>query len=141
MLPCDLVWSVCLGLCTRSKSYAWDAVATLDGYTVGGEGPLVAKWAALSLFLCNVIGPKPCIAPKCMVCIHKRLDVWCALLVDPCWEEALRLIDVACPCRSVVHVHGDLDVLCVLLAGRKVLDLLEAALVCLAGGHSAVDGD
>ena len=45
------------------------------------------------------------------------------------------------PCGTVVHVHGNLDVLGVLLAGGQVFDFLQAGLVGLACGHAAVDGD
>ena len=76
-----------------------------------------------------------------MICICKSLDVRCILLVDPCGEEALGLVDLACPCRSVVPVHADLDVLAVLLHCRKILDLLETGLIGLASRHSAVDRD
>ena len=62
-------------------------------------------------------------------------------LVDPRREEALRLIDVAGPCGTVVHIHRNLDVLGVLPAGGQVLDLLQAGLVGLACRHTAVNGD
>ena len=48
---------------------------------------------------------------------------------------------MAGPCGTVVHIHGNLDVLGVLLAGGQILDLLQAGLVGLAGRHAAVDGD
>ena len=48
---------------------------------------------------------------------------------------------MAGPGRTVVHIHGDLDVLGVLLAGGQILDLLQAGLVGLARSHAAVDGD
>ena len=48
---------------------------------------------------------------------------------------------MAVPCRTVIHVHGNLDILCILLAGGQILDLLQAGEVSLACGHAAVDGD
>ena len=73
--------------------------------------------------------------------IDKSLDVWCGLFVDPRWEVGLSLIDLAGPRRTVIHIHGDLDVVAILLNGRKILNLLEAALVGLTGSHAAVNGD
>ena len=76
-----------------------------------------------------------------MVRVDERLNVGRGLLVDPGGEEGLGLIDVAGPGRTVIHIHGHLDVLGVLLAGGQILDLLQAGLVGLARGHAAVDGD
>ena len=64
-----------------------------------------------------------------------------SLLVDPSREEALGLVDLACPCRSVIPVHADLDVLGIFLHGRKILDFLQTSLICLSCSHSAVDGN
>ena len=73
--------------------------------------------------------------------VDEGLDVGCALLVDPRGEVGLGLVDLAGPAGTVVHVHGDLHVVAVLLDGGEVADLLEAGLVGLACGHAAVDGD
>ena len=73
--------------------------------------------------------------------VDQCLDVRRALLVDPRGEVCLGLVDLAGPAGTVVHVHGDLHVVAVLLDGGEVADLLEAGLVGLAGGHAAVDGD
>ena len=63
------------------------------------------------------------------------------LLVDPRGEVSLGLVDLAGPGRTVVHVHGDLHVVAVLLGGRQVADLVQAGLPGLTGGHTTVDGD
>ena len=76
-----------------------------------------------------------------MVRIDQSLDVRRGGLVDPGREEALGLIDMAGPRGTVVHVHGNLDVLGILLAGGQILDLLQAGLIGLAGRHAAVNGD
>ena len=73
--------------------------------------------------------------------INKSLNVWCGLFVDPRWEVCLSLIDLAGPGRTIIHIHGDLDVVAILLNGRKLFNLLEAALVGLTGSHAAVNGD
>ena len=73
--------------------------------------------------------------------VDESLDVSGALLVDPGGEEALGLIDGAGPGGTVVHVHADLHIVLVLLDGGQVLDLLQAGIPGLAGGHAAVDGD
>ena len=73
--------------------------------------------------------------------VHQGLDVRSGLLVDPGGEEALGLVHMAGPCGTVIHIHGNLHVLGILLAGGQVLDLLQAGLIGLAGGHAAVDGD
>ena len=76
-----------------------------------------------------------------MVGVDKGLHMGRGLLVDPGGEEALGLIHMAGPCGTVIHVHGDLHILGILLAGGQILDLLQAGLIGLAGGHAAVDGD
>ena len=73
--------------------------------------------------------------------LRQGLDVGRVFLVDPGGEEGLSLVDVAGPGGPVVHIHGDLHVLGILLHGGQLLDLLQAALVGLAGGHAPVDGD
>ena len=73
--------------------------------------------------------------------VDESLHVRSGFLVDPGGEEALGLINVTGPCRTVVHVHGDLDVVGVLFAGGEILNFLQAGLVGLTGGHAAVDGD
>ena len=62
-------------------------------------------------------------------------------LVDPGGEEALGLIDGAGPGGTVIHVHGDLHVVAVLLDGGQLTDLFQAGIPGLAGSHAAVDGD
>ena len=131
-----------LRLGAGAEADAGDAVAALDGHAVGGEGPLVGQGTALAL------GAWPSrrrtdalVAPQGVVRVHQSLHVGRGLLVDPGGEEALGLVDVAGPGGTVIHVHGDLHVLGVLLAGGQILDLLQAGLVGLAGGHAAVDGD
>ena len=49
LLPGDLVGRVGLGLGSGAEAHAGDAVAALDGHTVGGEGPLVGQGTALAL--------------------------------------------------------------------------------------------
>ena len=89
----------------------------------------------------GLVGPQSGVAPQRVVRVDERLNVRRGFLVDPGREEALGLVDVAGPRGTVVHVHGDLDVLGILLAGGQILDLLQAGLVGLAGRHAAVDGD
>ena len=64
-----------------------------------------------------------------------------ALLVDPCREVALCLIDQIGVGWSVIHVHGDCDIILVFLACGKLTDLLEAGFKCLAGCHTTVYRD
>ena len=130
-----------LALGPGAEAHAGDAVAALDGDTVGGEGPLVREGTALPLFPGLLVHPEALVAPEAVVGVHQGLDVGGGLLVDPGGEEGLGLVDVAGPGWPVIHVHGDLHVLGVLLHGGQVLDLLQAALVGLARGHAAVDGD
>ena len=132
---------MCLRLCAGAEAYAGDAVATLDGNTVGGEGPLVGQRTAFTLCSCSLIDPQALSAPQTVVSIDQSLNVSSVLLVDPSGEEALGLVNMAVPCGTVVHVHGNLHIVSILLASGQILDLLQAGLVGLAGGHAAVDGD
>ena len=130
-----------LRLGAGAEADARDAVAALDGNAVGGEGPLVGQRAAFALFSGSLVSPQSGVAPQRVVRVDQCLDVRSGSLVDPGREEALGLVDVAGPRGTVIHVHGDLDVLGVLLAGGQILDLLQAGLIGLAGRHAAVDGD
>ena len=141
LLEGHLVGGVSLRLGTGAEAHAGDAVAALNGHAVGGEGPLVGEGTALALGGGQLGGHQALVAPQAVVGVHQRLNVGSGLLIDPGGEEALGLVDVARPCRTVIHVHGHLHVLGVLLAGGQILDLLQAGLVGLAGGHAAVDGD
>lgn len=80
-------------------------------------------------------------AEQGVVGVHQGLDVGGALLVDPGGEIGLGLIDGARPGGPVVHIHGHLHIVAVLLHGRQIPDLLEAGIPGLPGGHAAVDGD
>ena len=141
LLPGDLVRRMGLRLGAGAKADARDAVAALDGNAVRGERPLVGQRTALALCAGGLVGPEALVAPQSVVRVDKGLHMGGGFLVDPRREEALGLIDVAGPCGTVVHIHRNLDVLGILLAGGQVLDLLQAGLVGLAGGHAAVDGD
>ena len=129
-----------LALGAGAKAHAGDAVATLDGDAVGREGPLVRERAAGAL-VHGGLAADALVAVEGVVRVNEGLDVSRALGVDPRGEVGLGLVDGALPARAVVHVHGDLDVVAVLLDGRQVADLLEAGVPGLAGGHAAVDGD
>ena len=73
--------------------------------------------------------------------VHQGLDVGGVFLVDPGGEVALGLVHLAGPGGPVIHIHGHLYVVAVLLHAGQVADLLEAGVPGLAGGHAAVDGD
>ena len=73
--------------------------------------------------------------------ISQRLHVSGALLVDPGGEEALGLVDLAGPGGPVIHVHTDLYIILILLDGGQSLDLLQAGIPGLAGGHAAIHGN
>ena len=64
-----------------------------------------------------------------------------ALLVDPGGEEALGFVDLAGPGGPVIHVHTDLYIILILLDGGQSLDLLQAGIPGLAGGHAAIHGN
>ena len=142
LLPGDLVGRVRLGFGTGAKADAGDAVAALDGNAVRGEGPLVGEGPAFTGRSGLRVGGARRLSPHSAWCASTRACTCGAVsFVDPGREEALSLIDVAVPGGTVVHVHGNLDVLRVLLAGGEVFDFLQAGLVGLARGHAAVDGD
>ena len=63
------------------------------------------------------------------------------LLVDPSGEVALSLVDLAGPGGTIVHVHGNDDVVTVLLDVGQITDLLQAGIPGLTSGHTTVDGD
>ena len=140
LLERNLVGSVCLRLSAWSKANTRNAITTLDGNAVCGERPLVAQ-RTTGAGCHGLLATNALIAKECLVSINKSLNVWCGLFVNPCWEVCLSLIDLAGPGRTVIHIHGDLDVVAILLNGRKILNLLEAALVGLTGSHAAVNGD
>ena len=78
---------------------------------------------------------------QAVVGVDQSLDMSSVLLVDPCGEEAFRLIDLTGPGRSTVHVHVNFHIVLVLLDRRQVLDFLQAGIPGFSGGHTAVDGD
>ena len=129
-----------LRLGTRAKAHAGDAIAALDGNTVRGEGPLVAQWTTSALVHAG-LAADALVTEHGLVGVDEGLDVRSGLLVDPRGEVSLGLVDLAGPGRTVVHVHGDLHVVAVLLGGRQVADLVQAGLPGLTGGHATVDGD
>ena len=146
LLPGDLVGGVGLALRAGAEAHAGDAVAALDGHAVGGEGPLVRQGAAPAQVHgvplgVGVLVTDALLAPQAVVGVDEGLDVGGGLLVDPGGEEALGLIDLAGPGGPVVHVHGDLHVVAVLLHAGQLPDLLQAGVPGLPGGHAPVDGD
>ena len=140
-LPGLFVWCMCLCLCSRTESDARDSITSHNGYAVCGECPLICKRSTLSLGLCRIVSPKSCVSPKSMVCIYESLDVGCSLLVDQSREETLGLVDFSCPRRSVIPIHGYFDIVAIFLYRRKILDFLQAALICFTGCHSSIDGN
>ena len=80
------------------------------------------------------------VAKERLVGVGHCLNVGCGLLVYPGGEVAFRLVYKACPGWAVIHVHGYLYVLCVLLAGGQVADFFEAGIPGLTGSHAAVKG-
>ena len=129
-----------LRLGTRAKADAGDAIAALDGNAVRGEGPLVAQRTTGALVHAG-LAADALVTEHGLVGVDEGLNVRSGLLVDPRGEVSLGLVDLAGPGRTVVHVHGDLHVVAVLLGGRQVADLVQAGLPGLAGGHATVDGD
>ena len=73
--------------------------------------------------------------------VGQSLHVSGALLVDPGGEEALGFVDLAGPGGPVIHVHTDLYIILILLDGGQSLDLLQAGIPSLAGGHAAIHGN
>ena len=131
-----------LRLSTGAEANAGDAVAALDSNTVGGEGPLVGQGTALTLSLSDLgVGAGTGVAEQCQMCILQSLDVCGLLLVDPSGEVALGLVDFASPGGTIVHVHGNDNVVTVLLDVGQITDLLQAGIPGLASGHTTVDGD
>ena len=130
-----------LGLGSGAEAHAGDAVAALDGHAVGGEGPLIRQGTASAGGHGLLVGADALRAPQGVVGIDQGLHMGRGLLVDPGGEEALGFVHMAGPGGTVIHIHRHLHVLGVLLAGGQVLDLLQAGLIRLAGGHAAVDGD
>ena len=139
LLPGDLVGGVSLALSTGAEADAGDAVTALDGDAVGGEGPLVDQGTVTQVH--SALGPDALLAEQGVVGVHQSLDVGGVLLVDPSGEVGLGLVHLAGPGGTVVHVHGDLHVVAVLLHAGQVPDLLQAGIPGLASGHAAVDGD
>ena len=130
-----------LRLGTGAEANTGDTITTLNGHAVGGEGPLIGEGTTLALLSSQLRGHQTLRAPQTVVSINESLHVGSGLLVDPSGEEALRLVHMTGPCGTIIHVHGHLHVLGVLLAGGQILDLLEAGLIGLTCGHAAVDGD
>ena len=81
------------------------------------------------------------LAPEGLVGVGQSLHVSGALLVDPGGEVALGLVDLAGPGGPVIHVHTDLYIILILLDGGQSLDLLQAGIPGLAGGHAAIHGN
>ena len=73
--------------------------------------------------------------------VSQRLHVSGALLVDPGGEEALGLVDLAGPGGAVIHIHADLYIILILLDGGQSLNLLQAGIPGLAGGHATIHGN
>ena len=130
---------MCLALSSGTESYARDAVAALDRNAVRREGPLVGQRTVAKFLL--AVRSHSLVAVQCLMRIDEAFHVSCALFVDPGREICLCLIDFSGPCRTVIHVHGDFDIIAVLLDRRKIFDLLQAAVPGLACSHAAVDGD
>ena len=79
-LPGDLVGGVSLALGAGAEAHAGDAVAALDGYAVGGEGPLVGEGAAVPQVHGVPLGlgvgvADALVAPEGVVGVHQGLDV------------------------------------------------------------------
>ena len=81
------------------------------------------------------------LTPEGLVGVGQSLHVSGALLVDPGGEEALGFVDLAGPGGPVIHVHTDLYIILILLDGGQSLDLLQAGIPGLAGGHAAIHGN
>ena len=145
LLPGDLIGGMSLGLGAGAETHAGDAVPALDGYAVGGEGPLVDKGTLPQVhgvaFGIGVGVADALLAPQGLVGVGQSLDMGGAFLVDPGGEEALRFVDLAGPGGPVVHIHADFHIVLVLLDGGQGLDLLEAGVPGLPGGHAAVHGN
>ena len=84
-----------LALSTRTKSYARNAVTSLDCNTVGGEGPLIDQRTVAELL--GGIRSHTLVAEQCNMSIVQSLYMCCVLFVDPGREVALGLIYFAGP--------------------------------------------
>src|SRR5699024_7391070 len=81
LLPGDFVGGVRLALGAGAEAHAGDAVATLDGDAVGGEGPLVDEG---TVALVHGGGRADAlVAVERLVGVHQRLDMGGGFLVDP----------------------------------------------------------
>ena len=130
---------MCLTLGSGAKSDARNTVSALDGNAVRGECPFVGQRTVAQFLL--AVRAHSLVAVQCLVRVDQALDMCSALLIDPCREVCLCLVDFTGPRRTVIHIHGNLYVIAILSDGRKILDLLQAAVPGLAGCHAAVNGD